>query len=29
VIVDQGGNHRFENFEQHLPHIAAWRKQHG
>ena len=29
VIVEQGGNHRFENFEQHLPHIAAWRKQHG
>ena len=26
VIVEQGGNHRFE---QHLPHIAEWRKQHG
>ena len=29
VIVEQGGNHRFENFEKHLPHIAAWQKQHG
>ena len=29
VIVEQGGNHRFEHFEKHLPHIAEWRKQHG
>ena len=28
VVVEQGGNHRFEDFASHLPRIAAWRQQH-
>jgi len=28
VIVESGGDHRFENFHDYLPRIAAWREQH-
>lgn len=28
VIIEQGGNHRFENLSDHLPRIEAWIQQH-
>ena len=27
VVIEPGGNHRFENLSDHLPHIAAWASQ--
>lgn len=27
VVVEQGGDHRFQHFENHLPRIAQWRAQ--
>lgn len=28
LIIEAGGNHRFQNFDQHQPRIASWRAQH-
>lgn len=28
VIIEQGGNHRFENLSDHLPRIEAWIRRH-
>lgn len=28
LVIEQGGNHRFLDFEHYLPRIAAWRAQH-
>ncbi len=28
VVIEQGGNHRFENLADHLPRIEAWAGQH-
>lgn len=27
VVIEPGGDHRFQHFENHLPRIAAWREQ--
>lgn len=27
VVIEQGGDHRFQHFENHLPRIATWRAQ--
>lgn len=28
LVIEQGGNHRFQQFETYLPRITAWRSQH-